>query len=393
MTQEPYSADFCCPGETVRISRAVHLARLVRSHRLCRHCPQSDDAIGLSARQIRHLADVARRAEKSPLFHAEGAGNVAINDLGRDVSRRIAIAFARRIAGPTTATRDRQPLAIIASDGRLTTAEILATIVEGLRWTGCQTIDIGPASGPCTARAIEHLKADGGIFVGRAGNAAHTVGLKFWAGGEPLSRGGLLDDVSRSVSARTGPAMIDRPVRRFGPLRRFAATEVYLNDLRPAYHALRPLRFVLDCSAAPVAAYLWELVRNVACRIILGENAGDRLGERVVAAEAHFGVRIDDDGENCRVVNEQGQAVDAMRLARLIAMELGSPVMPGEELRQQTFLRMRQSGETMAVNAAGRIWYAAGHAPLADALRTLTLLLVVLSRDDRALSERMKAEG
>ena len=60
--------------------------------------------------------------------------------------------------------------------------------------------------------------------------------------------------------------------------------------------------------------------------------------------------------------------------------------MHGEELRQQTFLRMRESRATIAVDTAGRLWYAAGHAPLPDALRTLTLLLVLLSRNDRAFS-------
>ena len=109
-----------------------------------------------------------------------------INDLDPDVARKIAIEFARRIAVPTPSGSDRR--VVIASDGRLATAAIIAAIVEGVRWTGCETIDTGPASAPCTARAIEHLAADGGIFVGNAAGAPHTVGLKFWAHGEPLSR-------------------------------------------------------------------------------------------------------------------------------------------------------------------------------------------------------------
>ena len=61
--------------------------------------------------------------------------------------------------------------------------------------------------------------------------------------------------------------------------------------------------------------------------------------------------------------------------------------MQGEELRQQTFLRMQETRAAMAVNRAGRLWYADGHAPLPDALRTLTFLLAaMLSRDDLAFS-------
>ena len=187
--------------------------------------------------------------------------------------------------------------------------------------------------------------------------------------------------------------MIDRPTRRFGPLRRFAAAEVYLGDLRPAYHALRPLRFVLACTVAPVTAYLEELIRNVACRIIFSESGNHRLGEQVVAAGAHFGIQIGDDGENCQVVDERGQWIEAKRLLALIAGNVAGPAMHGEELRQQTFLRMQESRATIAVDAAGRLWYAGSHDPLPDALRTLTFLLVLLSRDDRALSAVLDQQG
>ena len=191
-------------------------------------------------------------------------------------------------------------------------------------------------------------------------------------------------------SDSSGP-MIDRPTRTFGPLRRFSAADAYLGDLRPAYHALRPLRFVLDCTLEPVASYLEELIRNVACQVIPTAYA-NRLGEQVVAAHAHFGMQIGDDGENCRVVDERGQAVEAERLLTLLAGNLTGPVPHGNELRQQTFLRMRESHATIAVDPAGRLWYASGHAALPDALRTLTLLLVLLSRNDLAFSAVLDEE-
>lgn len=389
MLQNPPNAEYHCPGETCGISRAVHLGRLTSFHPACRHCPCHDDTLGLSARQIRQLAEVGSRARPQPVFCAEGVGNVAINDLSPGVARRIAIEFAQRITRDKLATcptpaPNHQPMAVVASDGRLATAAIITAVVDGLRWASCETIDIGPASAPCAARAIQHLTADGGVFVGNAGGAPHTVGLKFWAQDTPLSQGGLLDEIAASLLARGGEALIDRPTRTFGTLRRLAAVDVYLNDLRPAYHALRPLRFILDCTVGPVVAYLKELTRNVACQIISGENG--RLGEQVLATEAHFGIQIDDDGENCCVVDERGQSVAAERLAAMIAEGFARPVMQGDELRQETFLHMRESGAAIAADPAGRLWYAAGHAPLPDALQTLTLVLVLLSRKDLAFS-------
>jgi phosphomannomutase len=405
MTPDPSHAEYRCPGEIGPISRAVHLGRLAGFHPACRQCDRRDDTAGLSLRQIRQLAELASQARRPPLFCSEGVGNVAINDLSPGLARRIAVEFAKRLVSPAAQAENRPPAVVVGSDGRLATAAIIAAIVEGIRWTGGEAIDIGPASVPCTARTIQHLAAGGGVFVGNSGGAPHTVGLKFWTQAEPLSRGGLLDDIAASLQNQPAEATIDRPTRAFGPLRRFAAADIYLSDLRPAYHALRPLRFVLDCAAKPVVAYLEDLMRNVACQIIPAETAecvrhtpcaagnGTRsvpdtlsLGEQVAAAQAHFGMWIGDDGEDCQVVDERGQAVEAERLAGLIAESLASPVLPGEELRQQTFLRMRESRATLAVDRTGRLWYAADHPPWPDALQTLTLLLVLLSHNDRALS-------
>lgn len=195
-----------------------------------------------------------------------------------------------------------------------------------------------------------------------------------------------------SLRTGSGAATIDRPTRTFGPLRRFAAADVYLNDLRPAYHALRPLRFVLNCTAKPVVAYLEELVRNVACRTITAE-ATSGLGEQVVATGAHFGMQIDDDGENSQVVDERGRSVAAEHLLAVIAGEFAGPSIRGEERRQQTFRRMQEGRAALAVDTVGRLWYASPHAAAPDALRTLTLLLVLLSRDDLAFSVVLDRRG
>jgi hypothetical protein len=133
-------------------------------------------------------------------------------------------------------------------------------------------------------------------------------------------------------------------------LRRVAAADNYLSDLRPAYHALRPLRFVLHSTCEPVLSYLEDLMQNVACRATAADPAS-RIGEQVAAAGAHFGIEITDDGQNARVFDERGAAVATERLLASLAGEIG---------------------EACTVTA--------------DALRTLTLLLVLLSRDDLPLS-------
>jgi phosphomannomutase len=276
---------------------------------------------------------------------------------------------------------------MVADDGRLATAAIRAAIIDGLRWTGCAVIDLGPASAPCCTRATEQLLSEGAVFVGSADGAPRSVGLKFWAQGEPLSQGDLLDGIAAAVEDNSCEVSIDRPTRQYGPLRRHDATEGYLSDSRPAYHALRPLSFVLDCLVEPIFGHLEELMKNVACRVVRAERAGGEIGQQVVRSKAHFGVHIGDDGDNCRLFDERGRAVEAQELLALLAADFADPAVTGGELRQQTFRTMRHSGATIATDSAGRIWYAGRHAPLPDALQTVTLLLVLLSRGDLALSD------
>jgi len=43
----------------------------------------------------------------------------------------------------------------------------VTAVVEGIRWTGCEVVDLGAASAPCMAFAIGQLEAEGGVYLGR----------------------------------------------------------------------------------------------------------------------------------------------------------------------------------------------------------------------------------
>jgi phosphomannomutase len=137
------------------------------------------------------------------------------------------------------------------------------------------------------------------------------------------------------------------------------------------------------------------------------------IGEQVVAAGAHFGVSIEDDGEVCRLLDEQGRPVPAESLLLLLVRHrltenphaaiilednasptvareiesLGGRVLSSRPARADMAAAMCQHGAIFGGGPSGRFWTPAGNIPLPDALKTLTLLLVLLSRDDRRLSE------
>jgi phosphomannomutase len=412
---QPVPADYRCPGESAPISRAVHLGRLARFYPACRRCPRRDETGTLSGRLVKRLVETRRRGEARPLWDGEAAVGVYGNELTPSLARKLAAALGLTLLDEAH-DGGQPPAAIIAGDGRPLVPELLAAVSEGLRWSGCNVVDIGAASAACLAFAIAHLGCAGGIHLGNPGGRAETVGLRFWTNGpRPLSSAGPPPSIFARIEAG-----LNRPTRKFGSLGRFQADEPYLALLGPFYHALRPLRFVLDAPCRPLAGYLQRLTASVACEP-LPCPVGEQLSEQVRRESAHFGVRLDADGETCQLWDEHGQPVDCGSLLLLLAAEsaagTGKPVAPGEPrrvvvveeatsawavrrlsrqghrvvacpaLRAEIYDACRQSRATFGGGPSGRFWHALEEHPVADALVSLTLLLRCLSRSDRPLSQ------
>jgi phosphomannomutase len=413
--------DFRCPGEPASISRAVHLGRLARFYPACRRCPHREETGTLSGRLVKRLTETRRRGESRPLWDGEAAVGVYGNELKPSLARQLAAALGLTLLDETHDS-GQPPAAIIAGDGRPLVPELLAAVSEGLRWSGCNVVDIGAASAACLAFAIGHLRCAGGIHLGNPAGRAETVGLRLWTSGpRPLSSAGPPEPIFARIEAG-----LNRPTRKFGSLGRFQVDEPYLAALRPLYHALRPLRFVLDAPCRPLAGYLQRLTATVACEP-LPCPARDQLPEQVRRESAHFGVRLDADGETCQLWDEHGRPVDCESLLLLLAAEsaarTGEPVAPGEPgrvvvveeatsastvrrlrrqghrvvacpaLRAEIYDACRESRAILGGGPSGRFWHAWEEHVVADALVSLTLLLGRLSRSDRTLSQVLDAEG
>jgi len=405
--QAAQTAEYRCPGEKYPISRSVHLGRLARFYPKCRRCVHRDDTGTLSTRLVQRLAETRFRGELRPLFHEEGAGGFAPDDLDPAAARDIAAALGVSLRRQA----DRPPVFVLAGDGRALACEMIAAVAEGLRFAGCEVVDVGPATTACLAFTVSHLAADGGVLVGNPSDTPHGVGLKFFdAHPQPLAHDGPLRRLEKSY--RTG---IERPSRTGGSLRRFQARVPYLETLVEHYHALRPLRLVLDSAGAPLVRYLRELAEPTACEIIPRRTIRDEFSEQIAADRAHLAARIDGDGEACELFDEQGRRVPAERLLPLLARHLriadarrvvvleqgtspssAGAIGPRLELsdarRPAMAAAMREHGAIFGGGPSGRFWYSDAGPPLLDALRTVTLLLVLLSRSDRAFSEVLDRE-
>ncbi len=409
-----------CPGERQPIARPVHLGRLANFYAACRTCPHREDTALLSGRQIRQLQQIQRHAPRNGLFAGEGMRGTHLTDIHAADIRTAAAAFGILLRRGIAAGGSR-PTVVIGADGRPLTAELTAAASDGLRYAGCNVVDIGFATAPCVVFAVDHVDADGGLIIGNSTGRPLEVDVRFWSrGGHPLSAGGRLDNLQQIINRGT-----DRPARSSGSTRRFRADVPYLACLTKYFHALRPLRFVLDTPSAPTRKYLQQLVSAVACEIIsIGRGRPaketdaspplDHLAEAVVRHEAHFGVSVGGDGETLRVVDERGRIVEADRIALLLldyldrqhprstfVLEESSHQWIAERLsarqaavhralpsRETMFAAIRASGAIAGGGPSGRIWF--GEMPVvADAFQAIAMLLNILSERDSNLSERL----
>jgi phosphomannomutase len=202
-------------------------------------------------------------------------------------------------------------------------------------------------------------------------------------------------------------------------LERIDAASEYHAGLISFYHALRPLRFVVDTTCRPLLKSLDRLLDQGACdRLLLDPSVPGNdviparpdatflekrlatIGRQVTAREAHFGVWIDGAGESCRLVDQSGASVSTARLTRLLAVYLHRQkpdglvepmlVLAGDPTREATMDIIESSGAVCAAGADGRYWFAE-NAPAPDALWALSLVLSILSESDRTMSAVLDA--
>ena len=410
------TAVYRCPNETYTISHAIHLGRLASFYPNCRQCPHGDETGTLSKNIVKMLAETRRRTPSASLFTDEGLAGVYLNELSPALARQVAAAFGVYLARQSTA-----PLGdvALAGDGRALTPELMAAASDGLRWAGLNVVDLGAATSASFTLALDHLDAAGGLFIGNARGEASTVGLKFWgAAGRPISAGSELQAIQALCEQG-----VDRPTRSSGGLSRFQAEGLYLSGLADHFHALRPLRLVLDTGCRTLVGYFRRLAASVACELVLCREAAVgpaggvmSLSERVITERAHFGIAIDGDGEACRFVDERGDqvAAEAMLVALagfLLDRQPGATIVVEQETNSATIEQLTAAGAKVVSSAASRaamdaamrqhqaicgggvsgcFWFG-NQPPTPDALKTLSLVLTILSQSDRPFSRVLKS--
>ena len=119
--------------------------------------------------------------ELSPeIFRAYDIRGVVGESLSADVVRSIG-----RAIGSEAYDREQQTV-VVGCDGRLSGRELLEALIEGLRSTGRDVIDIGRVPTPVLYFATHYLNTGSGVIVTGSHNPPEYNGLKMMLGGDTL---------------------------------------------------------------------------------------------------------------------------------------------------------------------------------------------------------------
>ncbi len=311
---------------------------------------------------------------------------------------------------------------IVAYDGRLSSPDLCAALVKGLRESGRDVINIGLGPTPLLYFATHFLESNSGIMITGSHNPPDYNGVKMVIDGETLS-GERVEALYQRIKNRDF-------VTGNGSFETRDLTSEYVGTIVDDIQIGRPMKIVVDCGNG-VAGKLAPLVlRSIGCDVVelFCEIDGNfpnhhpdpskpenlhSLIQSVRSEEADLGIAFDGDGDRLGVVDGEGNIIWPDRQMMLFAADVlsrhpgadiiydvkcskhlaseivkygGRPVMwkTGHSLIKA---KIRETGAQLAGEMSGHIFFKDRWFGFDDAIYSAARLLEILSADSRSAAE------
>jgi phosphomannomutase / phosphoglucomutase len=349
--------------------------------------------------------------------------------VGRDLDSSVAESLGRAFG---TLLRRRREGAdglrvALGRDNRLTSDELAEAVRQGLMSCGLQVIDVGTVPTPVLYFAGAHLGTDAAIQITGSHNPPEYNGFKMSIGGRPFF-GASIQELKALIEAGDYEA-------GEGSFEEQPILETYVREISRRFRVDRPMRVVADCgngTGSIVAVELLEaLGPNVEIIPLFCESDGtfpnhhpdpvvdknlEDLIARVRETGADLGVAFDGDADRIGAVDDRGEIVRGDTLLLIYGLDMlerngpgqklvfdvkcsqalpevyeaagGVPIMSqtGHSLIKE---RMKLEGSLLSGELSGHIMFAEDYYGFDDALYAACLLISIVSRSGRPLSERL----
>lgn len=258
------------------------------------------------------------------------AGRVLTAALVRDVGRALG-ALGRARGAPVFA---------VGRDGRLSSPELCAALVDGLNAAGADVIELGVVPTPVTYFAAHHLACHSAVMVTGSHNPGDQNGLKMVVAGTTLT-GEEIQGLRATVEA-------GRFESGAGNRRSVDVLDAYVERIAGDIRLARPMRIAMDCGNGVAGVIAPRLFRRLGCEVIelFSEVDGrfpnhhpdpsklenlEALVAELKSGPAELGLAFDGDADRLGVVTKKGAIILPDRQLMLYAKDVLSRN-PGAEI-------------------------------------------------------------
>ena len=322
----------------------------------------------------------------------------------------------------TLVGRDGGRRVCVGYDGRLSSPELEAALVEGLVASGMEVLRLGLGPTPMMYFAVHHLDADGGIQVTGSHNPPSHNGFKMMFGkaaffGPQIRELGRIaaEDAFASGAGR----IVESPV-----------FDAYVDRLLRDFRGARPVDTVWDAGNGAAGPAMEALAARLPGRhrCLFAEVDGrfpnhhpdptvpenlEALRRTVVEGGYEVGIGFDGDGDRIGVVDGRGRIIYGDQLLGILAADVlrrhpGATIIADVKASQLLFdeiarlggrplmwktghslikAKMVETGAPLSGEMSGHIFYKDGFYGHDDALYVAVRLLDILARGERTLAE------
>ena len=220
---------------------------------------------------------------------------------------------------------------VIGRDGRLSGPDMVSALIQGLRSTGTDVIDIGAVPTPLVYFGGFHLNTGSGVSVTGSHNPPDYNGFKIVLGGETLS-----EDSIQALYARIAE---NRFVEGSGTLQAMDISADYLQRIANDIQVERKLKVVVDCGNGIAGAIAPKVIEAIGCEVVplycdvdgtFPNHHPDpsdmhNLQDLILSVKqmnADIGIAFDGDGDRLGVVTKTGEVIFPDRLLMLFATDI-----------------------------------------------------------------------
>ena len=311
----------------------------------------------------------------------------------------------------------------VGYDGRLSSPELEAALVDGLVIEGAEVVRIGRGPTPMLYYAAATLGVDGGIMVTGSHNPPDHNGFKFVFQGKPFY-GAAIQRLGEIALA------LDASERARGRIAEYAIQNDYVERLARDYDGGRPMTVAWDAGNGATGEVVQELTARLpGTHILLNETIDGtfpahhpdptipenlvELQEAVARERCDLGIAFDGDGDRIGVVDGRGRILWGDQLMVVLARDVlarhpGAPIIADVKASQVLFdeiarmggrpvmaatghslikAKLAETGAPLAGEMSGHIFFADGYYGFDDAVYVAVRLLGVLSRSQESLVE------